>query len=76
MASTCFYFQVHQPHRIKRYRVFDVGHDHRYFNSDSDDNTNNDRVLQKVARTSYLPANELILGILKKHPELDRKSVV
>ena len=69
MASVCLYFQVHQPHRIKNYRIFDVGHDHDYFNDSSETNLNNEKVLKKVANKSYLPANELILQLLDRHPE-------
>ncbi|MDR3559787.1 MAG: alpha-amylase, partial [Candidatus Pacebacteria bacterium] len=41
MPSICFYFQVHQPMRIKKYRFFDIGQDHNYFNDHSDTNLNN-----------------------------------
>ena len=50
MASVCFYFQVHQPWRIKKYRVFDIGQDSKYFNDESDSNLNNQKLLQKVAK--------------------------
>jgi alpha-amylase len=69
MASVCFYFQVHQPYRIKRYRIFDIGHDHTYFNDQAERDTNNRRVLEKVARKCYLPANAVLLELLKAHPE-------
>ncbi|MGD8744011.1 MAG: glycoside hydrolase family 57 protein [Candidatus Woesebacteria bacterium] len=70
MASVCLYFQVHQPLRVKRYRVFDVGNDHLYFNDESDSELNNRKVLEKVAAKSYLPANRLMLKLLDRHPEL------
>jgi alpha-amylase len=70
MPSVCLYFQVHQPLRIKKYRIFDVGSDHEYFNDKSDTNLNNEKVLKKVAGKAYLPANRLLLNLLKKHPEL------
>jgi len=70
MPSICFYFQVHQPLRIKRYRVFDVGWDPEYFNDSSDTNLNNKKVLAKVCDKSYLPANALFLKLLKKYPQL------
>jgi alpha-amylase len=54
--------------RIKKYRIFDVGHDHEYFNDNSDSNLNNRKVLRKVAEKSYLPANKLLLKLLKKYP--------
>ncbi len=69
MPSICFYFQVHQPLRVKKYRVFDIGLDHNYFNDDSETNLNNSKVLNKVAKKSYLPANELMLELLKRHKE-------
>lgn len=69
MASVCFYFQVHQPFRVKRYNIFDVGNDPHYFNDSSDQDVNNEKVLHKVARKSYLPTNRLLLHLLKMHPE-------
>ncbi len=70
MPSICLYFQVHQPMRVKRYRVFDVGWDHSYFNDNSETNLNNKKILAKVAGKSYLPTNTVLLKLLKKHPEL------
>ncbi len=69
MPAVNFYFQVHQPLRIKKYRVFDVGHDHHYFSGNNGDNLDNQTILQKVARKCYLPANETIYRLLKKHPK-------
>jgi alpha-amylase len=69
MPSVCLYFQVHQPLRVKRYRVFDVGNDHHYFNATGDTNLNNEKIVKKVAEKSYLPANKTILGLLNRHPE-------
>ncbi len=69
MPSVCFYFQVHQPRRVKRYRVFDIGHDPHYFNDDSDSNLNNAKIIRKVADKCYLPTNKLLLDLLKRHPE-------
>ncbi|KKT35556.1 MAG: Glycosyl hydrolase family 57 [Parcubacteria group bacterium GW2011_GWA2_44_12] len=69
MPSICFYFQVHQPLRIKRYRIFNVGKDHEYFNESQPNNLNNRHILEKVARKSYLPTNALLLELLKTHPE-------
>lgn len=55
--------------RIKKYRVFDIGHDHEYFNDSGFTNLNNKNILEKVANKSYIPANELLLSLLKKHKE-------
>lgn len=69
MASVCFYFQVHQPYRIKKYRLFDVGVDSQYFNDQSETNLNNRRILEKVAGKSYQPTNQVLLDLLNQHPE-------
>src|SRR3989344_1754905 len=69
MPSVCFYFQVHQPYRVKRYRIFDVGNDVNYFNDQSESNLNNERIVKKVAAKCYLPANEVMLELLNLHPE-------
>ena len=70
MASICFYFQVHQPYRIKRYRIQDVGQHSRYFDHQDQTNLNNRWILNKVSKKCYLPANELFIKLLRKYPEL------
>ncbi|HWP61787.1 MAG TPA: glycoside hydrolase family 57 protein [Candidatus Paceibacterota bacterium] len=70
MKSVCFYFQVHQPYRVKRYRVFDVGNDAEYFNDRSESDLNNRRIVEKVARKSYIPATTLLLELLRRHPRM------
>jgi alpha-amylase len=60
--AICFYFQVHQPFRLKRYRFFDLGHDHYYY-----DDYSNESILRKVADKCYLPANKVILELIQKH---------
>ncbi len=68
MPSVCFYFQVHQPFRIKRYRIFDVGRDSDYFNGEG--RLDNAGILTKVAQKCYLPANAVLLDCLQQHPGL------
>tara|TARA_Y100000310_G_scaffold345863_1_gene471782 strand:+ start:45884 stop:47077 length:1194 start_codon:yes stop_codon:yes gene_type:complete len=63
MVSVCFYFQVHQPFRLSRYQVFDIGSKRNYF-----DQEKNSQILHKVANKCYLPANKLMLELLNKHP--------
>lgn len=70
MKSVCFYFQVHQPYRVKKYRVFDIGNDADYFNDRGEGNLNNRRVIQKVAQKSYIPTTKLLIELLKRHPEM------
>jgi alpha-amylase len=59
MASVCFYFQVHQPYRLRRYSIFD--HDANYF-----DNFKNAEICRKVANKCYLPANRTILDLINR----------
>ncbi|MFC1801644.1 glycoside hydrolase family 57 protein [Nanoarchaeota archaeon] len=65
MVNICFYFQVHQPFRLKKYRVFDIGHSHSYF-----DEKKNQEILRKVTNKCYYPATKVIHNLLKNHPEL------
>jgi alpha-amylase len=60
MASVCFYFQVHQPMRLRHYTVFDE--DAYYFND-----YKNAEICRKVANKCYLPANRLILDLIRKY---------
>ena len=60
MASVCFYFQVHQPLRLRHYTVFDKGLD--YF-----DEHKNHSICRKVANKCYLPANRLLLDLIRKY---------
>ena len=69
MASVCFYFQVHQPLRLRKYRVFDVGKKREYFNDVSGTSLDNRAMVEKVARKCYLPANATLLENIKNHPE-------
>ncbi len=69
MLTVCPYFHVHQPHRIKRYCVFDIGRDNEYFNASDETDLNNGRVLRKVAQKSYLPTTAVLGELLAQHPE-------
>ena len=69
MASVCFYFQVHQPYRIKKYQIFDIGKGGEYFNDRTDSDLNNEKILLKVAQKCYLPTNKLLLKLLKQNPD-------
>jgi alpha-amylase len=63
MVSICFYFQVHQPCRLKRYSIFDIGSNKSYF----DDEVNRN-ILLKVANKCYIPMNNLLLKLIKRYP--------
>ena len=63
MKAICFYFQIHQPFRLKRYRFFDIGNDHYYY-----DDFANDDILTRIAQRSYIPAAETLLHLLEQYP--------
>ncbi len=58
-TSVCFYFQVHQPFRLRTYHFDQIGFDHYYENYDQ-----NIEILDKVADKCYLPTNAKILELL------------
>ena len=64
MKKICLCFQIHQPYRLRRYRFFDIGNSHYY----SDDYLN-EEVFERIADTCYLPANRMLLELLKAYPD-------
>jgi len=62
MRKICFYFQVHQPYRLRTYRFFDIGKKHDYF-----DDYANKKIMLKVAEKCYLPANRMLLELIHKY---------
>ncbi len=61
MKAVCFYFQIHQPFRLKRYRFFDIGNDHYYY-----DDFANDDIITRIAQRSYIPAAESLLRMIEE----------
>lgn len=61
MKAICFYFQIHQPFRLKRYRFFDIGNDHYYY-----DDFANDDIITRIAHSSYIPAAETLLRMIEE----------
>ncbi len=59
MKTICFYFQIHQPYRLKRYRFFNIGRDHYYY-----DDYSNEDILQQIAARSFIPANRMMLDLI------------
>lgn len=62
MKTICFYFQVHQPLRLKKYCFFNIGKDHHYL-----DELANRSIMQKIATRCYLPMNNLLLELIKEN---------
>jgi alpha-amylase len=63
------YLHAHQPWRLRHYTIFDAAHAHNYFDTNPADDNDNQRVLQKVARKSYIPTNAKLRQLLDKHPQ-------
>ena len=61
MVSVCFYFQVHQPPRLRHYSVFEIGQHNNYF-----DEQKNEAIIKKVTHKCYLPANKILLDLINK----------
>lgn len=59
------YFQVHQPKRLRTLRFFDIGANGSYFDDDL-----NREIIHRVACNCYLPANALLLKLIKKNPSI------
>ncbi|TGM86757.1 glycoside hydrolase family 57 protein [Leptospira licerasiae] len=64
MISVCFYFEVHQPFRLKPYDFFRIGKDHSYF-----DDEKNKQVLRKVSDKCYIPTTNLLLDLIREFKE-------
>jgi alpha-amylase len=62
VKDVVFYFQVHQPFRLRRYSFFDIGAHERYF-----DDAENARIVKRVAEKCYLPMNALVLELIERH---------
>ena len=61
MPALCFYFQVHQPYRLRHYTFFDIGANPFYEDEDA-----NCDILLKVARKCYLPMNDVLLELIRR----------
>ena len=59
MKAVSFNFEIHQPFRLKRYRFFDIGNDHYYY-----DDFLNDDIVTRIAHQSYIPAAETLLRMI------------
>lgn len=60
--TLCLYFQVHQPLRLRKYHFFDIGKSSDYY-----DEFANRTITRKVAERCYLPANRMMLDLIKKY---------
>ena len=60
MKTICLYFEIHQIIHLKRYRCFDIGRDHYYY-----DDYENERCITEIAEKSYIPALVTLIEMAK-----------
>ena len=62
MKTICLYFEIHQIIHLKRYRFFDIGTDHYYY-----DDYENERSITDIANRSYMPALNTLQEMIKEN---------
>lgn len=62
MKTICLYFEIHQIIHLKRYRCFDIGRDHYYY-----DDYENERSITDIAERSYIPALSTLIEMAKSN---------
>jgi len=60
MKTVCLLFEIHQPFRLKKYRFYDIGADHYYY-----DDYANEEILKRLAYQSYIPAAKMLLEMIE-----------
>jgi alpha-amylase len=61
MLHIIFYFQVHQPYRLRPYSILDIGKLNHYFNDELNRN-----IIDKVSDKCYIPTNRLLLDLINR----------
>lgn len=67
MKTICLYFEIHQIVHLKRYRFFDIGADHYYY-----DDYENERTIRDIAERSYMPALNTLGEMIKENGQYFR----
>lgn len=62
MKTICLYFEIHQNIHLKRYRFFDIGTDHYYY-----DDYENARSITETAEKSYIPALKTLISMAESN---------
>ena len=62
MKTICLYFEIHQIIHLKRYRFFDIGTDHYYY-----DDYENERSISDIAERSYMPALNTLHDMIREN---------
>ena len=63
MKTICLYFEIHQNIHLKRYRFFDIGTDHYYY-----DDYENERSITETAERSYIPSLQALIQMAHENP--------
>lgn len=61
MKTICLYFEIHQVIHLKRYRFFEIGSEHYYY-----DDYANEQGMNEVAERSYIPALRTLIDMAKQ----------
>ena len=61
MKTICLYFEIHQITHLKRYRFFDIGTDHYYY-----DDYANETSISNIAENSYIPALNTLIKMARE----------
>ena len=70
MKTICLYFEIHQIIHLKRYRFFEIGADHYYY-----DDYENERTIADVAERSYVPALENFIKMAKENGKFFKMAI-
>ncbi|WP_289089791.1 glycoside hydrolase family 57 protein [uncultured Bacteroides sp.] len=62
MKTICLYFEIHQIIHLKRYRFFEIGSDHYYY-----DDFANEQGINEIAERSYIPALNTLIQMAKEN---------
>lgn len=60
MTTICLTFHIHHPYALKKYRFFDMGKDHAYY-----DDFANKTNTETLAENYYLETNQFLLDLMK-----------
>jgi len=61
MPSVVLCLHVHLPLQLKKYSFFDIGRSHDYI-----DEEQSSQLLERAAKNCYLPANRMVLGLIRR----------
>ena len=60
MKNICFCFQLHAPYKMKRYRFFEIGQDHYYY-----DDMQTEEHMEYLVNASYIPLCHTIKEMIR-----------